>query len=54
MAPSRERTLSVSRPNRLGEDGGASRRPGIVDWQFTLALGAYDLIRLPELPRAAA
>ncbi len=25
-----------------------------VDWQFTLALAAYDLIRLPKLLRAAA
>ena len=25
-----------------------------VDWQFTLALAAYDLIRLPNLLRAAA
>ncbi len=25
-----------------------------VGWQFTLALAAYDLIRLPKLLRAAA
>ena len=25
-----------------------------VDWQFTLALAAYDLIRLPKLLKAAA
>ena len=25
-----------------------------VDWQLTLALAAYDLIRLPKLLRAAA
>ena len=25
-----------------------------VDWQFTLALAAYDLIRLPKLLGAAA
>ena len=24
-----------------------------VDWPFTRALAAYDLIRLPKLPRAA-
>ena len=25
-----------------------------MDWQFTLALAAYDLIRLPNLLKAAA
>ncbi|MGH7047435.1 MAG: transposase, partial [Stellaceae bacterium] len=25
-----------------------------VDWQFTLAMAAYDLVRLPKLPAEAA
>jgi hypothetical protein len=44
---------------RLGQDSGRLRKMrhrGLpkVDWQFTLAMAAYDLVRLPKLLAEAA
>ena len=43
---------NLTPPEQSALTGGI--RLGRVDWQFTLALAAYDLIRLPKLMGAAA